>query len=245
MLHFLISMFLGLAAAAPWYDDDKIINGYECAHHSQPWHVYFTYRGRGWCGGSLISARWIISAALCYVQPKYLISHLGEHDTTKEEGTEQHIQVESAYKHFYYSQYDLDHDFMMVKLAEPAQINQHIQPIRLATSCPSEGSKCLVSGWGNLKTTGVQYPDTLQCLDLPVLSDNSCKASYPSQITTSMFCAGYLEGGKDSCQGDSGGPLVCNGELSGVVSWGNECAQSGYPGVYTKAWCLHQSLHLF
>ncbi|XP_072282673.1 trypsin-like [Pyxicephalus adspersus] len=238
MLHLWIWMFLGLAAAAPWYDDDKIINGYECTRHSQPWQVYFTYNGDRWCGGSLITAQWIISAAHCYKQPRYLIAHLGEHDTTKEEGTEQHIQVEKAYQYFYYSQYYMDHDFMMVKLAEPAQLNQYVQPIPIAKSCPTAESRCLVSGWGNLRTSGVQYPDVLQCLDLPVLSDTSCKSSYPNKITSNMFCAGYLEGGKDSCQGDSGGPLVCNGELYGVVSWGQGCAQSGKPGVYTKV-CIY------
>ncbi|XP_075047361.1 trypsin-3-like [Mixophyes fleayi] len=234
MLHLLVWMFLGAAAAAPVIDDDKIINGYECAPHSQPWQVYFTYNGDAWCGGSLITARWIISAAHCYKQPRTLVAHLGEHDTTKAEGTEQHIQVEKAYKHFSYSIFNIDHDFMMVKLAEPAQFNQYVQPIRIAGSCPTVGSQCLVSGWGNLLTDGEEYPDSLQCLNIPVLSSASCTASYPNQITNNMFCAGYIEGGKDSCQGDSGGPLICNGELYGVVSWGHGCAQSGNPGVYTK-----------
>ncbi|MBW3890958.1 trypsin-like serine protease, partial [Neisseria meningitidis] len=58
--------------------------------------------------------------------------------------------------------------------------------------------------------------------------------SYPGMIEVTMFCAGYLEGGKDSCQGDSGGPVVCNGELQGIVSWGYGCAEQNYPGVYTK-----------
>ncbi|XP_073458245.1 cationic trypsin-3-like [Aquarana catesbeiana] len=80
----------------------------------------------------------------------------------------------------------------------------------------------------------VQYATKLQCLDLPVLSDSACKASYSNMITTNMFCAGFLEGGKDSCSADSGGPLVCNGKLYGVVSWGRMCALRNSPGVYTK-----------
>ncbi len=44
----------------------------------------------------------------------------------------------------------------------------------------------------------------------------------------------FPSGGKDSCQGDSGGGLVCNGILTGIVSFGAECAMRGFPGVYTE-----------
>lgn len=47
-----------------------------------------------------------------------------------------------------------------------------------------------------------------------------------------MFCAGTS--GRDSCQGDSGGPIIRGGVLLGAVSWGQGCAQPGYPGVYTN-----------
>lgn len=40
----------------------------------------------------------------------------------------------------------------------------------------------------------------LQCLEIPILSDEDCNNSYPGMIDDTMFCAGYLEGGKDSCQ---------------------------------------------
>ncbi|XP_029433187.1 trypsin-3-like [Rhinatrema bivittatum] len=229
----LLCIFFAVTVAAP-FEDDKIVGGYDCQPHSQPWQVYFTYNGNRWCGGSLINEWWIISAAHCYQPPKTLVAHLGEHDTTQEEGTEQHIQVDKAYQHFYYNPYYIDNDFMMVKLSEPAKFNQYVQPIKIASSCPVDDSQCLVSGWGNLLSSGVQYPNVLQCLDLPILSDDDCKVSYPNKITKNMFCAGFLKGGKDSCQGDSGGPLVCNGELVGVVSWGQGCAQKNYPGVYTK-----------
>lgn len=38
------------------------------------------------------------------------------------------------------------------------------------------------------------------CLDAPILGDSTCKNAYPGQITSNMFCAGFMEGGKDSCQ---------------------------------------------
>ncbi|KAL8219750.1 UNVERIFIED_CONTAM: hypothetical protein K2H54_032759 [Gekko kuhli] len=197
--------------------------------------------GYRWCGGSLINDRWVISAAHCYKSPSTLVAHLGEHDTAAEEGTEQRIQVEKAIRYPQYNSRTIDNDFMLIKLAQPARFGAFVQPIDISQSCPVAGEKCLVSGWGNTLTTGVFYPDNLQCLDVPILSTSACQAAYPGRITSNMFCTGYIEGGKDSCQGDSGGPLVCNGKLSGVVSWGQGCAQRNYPGVYApvcnyKAW---------
>uniref|UniRef100_A0A1B8XYU5 Peptidase S1 domain-containing protein n=1 Tax=Xenopus tropicalis TaxID=8364 RepID=A0A1B8XYU5_XENTR len=99
---------------------------------------------------------------------------------------------------------------------------------------------CLISGWGNTLSSGSNYPDLLQCLYAPILTDAQCNNAYPGEITNNMICLGFLEGGKDSCQGDSGGPVVCNGQLQGVVSWGYGCAQRNYPGVYTKV-CNYNS----
>ncbi|XP_073703917.1 trypsin-3-like [Garra rufa] len=79
-----------------------------------------------------------------------------------------------------------------------------------------------------------QYPSYLMCLWAPILSHTTCRKAYPGEITSNMFCAGFMEGGKDSCQGDSGGPVVCNNQLQGIVSWGYGCAQKDKPGVYTK-----------
>ncbi|XP_012673441.2 trypsin-2-like [Clupea harengus] len=213
--------------------EDKIIGGYECPPHSQPWQVYLTYDdGERWCGASMINERWAVSAAHCFVPAPRLALHLGEHHLFKEESTEQRIWAEKVIPHPQYDDVTYDNDFMLIKLMEPAVFNKYVQPIPLATSCSQPNAQCLVSGWGNQINSGVNYASVLQCLNMPVLSKSQCEDAYGQRITDNMFCAGYLEGGKDSCQGDSGGPLVCNGELYGVVSWGFGCAEAGFPGVY-------------
>ncbi|XP_066474143.1 trypsin II-P29-like isoform X2 [Tiliqua scincoides] len=123
---------------------------------------------------------------------------------------------------------------MLIKLATPVEITAGVAPIALPIACAADGTQCLISGWGNTLSNGVNYPDLLQCLHAPILSHAACESSYPGQITENMICVGYLEGGQDSCQGDSGGPVVCDQELQGIVSWGIGCALEGYPGVYTK-----------
>uniref|UniRef100_A0A8C2FWC5 trypsin n=1 Tax=Cyprinus carpio TaxID=7962 RepID=A0A8C2FWC5_CYPCA len=77
------------------------------------------------------------------------------------------------------------------------------------------------------------FASVLQCLNLPVLSEEKCKSVY-GEITKNMFCAGFDKGGKDACQGDSGGPVVCGGQLKGVVSFGVNCDEPDHPGVYTE-----------
>merc|ERR1711964_900067 len=222
----LLALF-AVAFAAPIEDEeDKIVGGYECRKNSAPYQVSLN-SGYHFCGGSLISSTWVVSAAHCYKSRVQV--RLGEHNIAVNEGTEQWINSARVIKHPRYSSYNINNDIMLIKLSKPATFTPQVQPVALPTSCASAGTMCTVSGWGN--TMGYwDDSDKLQCLDIPILSERDCDNAYPGMITDAMFCAGYLEGGKDSCQGDSGGPVVCNGELQGVVSWGYGCAEEGHPG---------------
>uniref|UniRef100_A0A8C7LT21 trypsin n=1 Tax=Oncorhynchus mykiss TaxID=8022 RepID=A0A8C7LT21_ONCMY len=231
MIGLIVLTLLGVAAAAPM--DDRIVGGYECEAHSQPWQASLNI-GYHFCGGALINDQWIISAAHCWMNPWSQLAILGDHHIWEHEGTEQYMSVDAIYWHQSYDYQTLDHDIMLLKLAHPVTLNKFVKPIALPTACPKAGDMCVVSGWGNIYTDSVFNPFNLQCVDIPILSKKACDESYPGQITDTMVCAGYLEGGKDACQGDSGGPVVCNGELQGVVSWGYGCAEPGNPGVYAK-----------
>ncbi|XP_063819881.1 trypsin-like isoform X1 [Pseudophryne corroboree] len=220
------------AAATPLAhdDDDKIVGGYPC---NVPYQVSL-YSGYHFCGGILINDQWVVSAAHCY--KSRIEVRIGEYNIKVLEGTEQFLQSAKVIRHENYNPYLIDNDIMLIKLSAPSQLSDVVQPIALPAPCPPGASPpaqtlCLVSGWGY---TGVVNPDILQCVNVPIVSDEDCRKSYPGEITDNMICLGYPEGGKDSCQGDSGGPVACNGELHGIVSWGYGCAQPNYPGVYTK-----------
>ncbi|XP_028326187.1 anionic trypsin-1-like isoform X2 [Gouania willdenowi] len=232
MLGVLLLVLFGASAA-----DDKIVGGWECARHAQPWQVSINI-GYHYCGGSLINQQWILSAAHCWQNPYAQIAVVGDHHIWMNEGTEQYMSVEKIYWHHLYDYKTLDYDIMLMKLVHPVTVNDYVKPIALPKACPLPGTQCTVSGWGNIYSDQVFNPFLLQCVTVPILSDKDCEGSYPGMITERMVCAGYLEGGKDACQGDSGGPLECNGELQGIVSWGQGCALPNYPGVYTKVCSL-------
>lgn len=69
-----------------------------------------------------------------------------------------------------------------------------------------------------------------------IVSQLSCSRAYLriAKVTSGMICASASDPPRDACQGDSGGPLVANGHLVGLVSWGEGCADTVYPGVYTR-----------
>ncbi|XP_020853751.1 anionic trypsin-like isoform X2 [Phascolarctos cinereus] len=230
MKFLLILSFTG-AAVAFYSDDDKIVGGETCLDSSVPFQASLNV-GYHFCGGSLINEQWVVSAAHCY--QSLIQVRLGEHNIEAIDGNEQFIDSEKVIRHPGFNYWTLDYDILLIKLKTPAVLNDYVNTISLPSACAPAGTKCLISGWGNTVSSGANYPDLLQCLIAPILSEADCKASYPGKITDNMVCLGFLEGGKDSCQGDSGGPVACNGELQGIVSWGYGCAQKNRPGVYTK-----------
>ncbi|XP_029959078.1 trypsin-3-like [Salarias fasciatus] len=230
-LFLLLALFGGAVALG---EDDKIVGGYECRKNSVPYQVSL-FTGYNFCGGILLSDEWVLSAAHCKSKSDVEV-RLGEHNIFEPDGTEQHIMSAEFIRHPDYNPRTQDGDIMLIRLSRPAVLNSYVQPAALPSKCAADGTLCQVSGWGSLRPSneGSRYPHELQCLQVPLLDEDTCFNAYPFQITDNMICAGYLEGGKDSCQGDSGGPLVCEGEIQGVVSWGHGCALRKKPGVYTK-----------
>ncbi|XP_068999184.1 trypsin-3-like [Embiotoca jacksoni] len=236
MKAFILLALFAVAYAAP-IEDDTIVGVHECRNNSAPYQVSLN-TGYHFCGGSLISSTWVLSAAQCY--KSHIQVRLGEHNIAINEDTEQFIDSAMVIPHPRYNMNSLDNDIMLIKLSKPAILNSYVRTVSVPSSCASPGTRCLISGWGNMRKPGHNYPNYLRCLEAPILSDSNCTTSYPVELTSSMFCAGFIEGNVDSCQEDYGGPVVCNGELQGMVSWGDNCFERNFPGVFTKV-CVYNS----
>ncbi|XP_036152100.1 kallikrein-14-like isoform X3 [Myotis myotis] len=224
-----------LAGAQSQEDKNKIIGGYSCIQHSQPWQAALLagLAHRLHCGAVLLSEHWAITAAHCS-RPILRVA-LGKHNLKRREATQQVLRVARQVPHPQYNPRTHDNDLMLLQLERPARLGSAVRPIAVARTCASPQTPCHVSGWGTTSSPMARYPNALQCVNISITSRQQCQQAYPGAITAGMVCAGIPEGGKDSCQGDSGGPLVCNGKLQGLVSWGMErCALPGYPGVYTN-----------
>ncbi|MBF0369789.1 MAG: serine protease [Magnetococcales bacterium] len=233
--------------AASSVAETRIVGGNEAESGSYPWMVALVnaaspsaYHGQ-FCGGTLVTPEWVVTAAHCVEgeRPNQVDVVLDIHNLREESG--ERLEVSEIIVHPDYSTHTMDNDIALLHLASSASQ----EPISMVTGdnadeLTAEGVLSTVIGWGNTQGTGqANYPDALQEVQVPLVTNDACNNGYNGQITDNMLCAGYDDGGKDSCSGDSGGPLMVPASdgsfsLAGVVSWGYGCAMPDYYGVYTR-----------
>ncbi|XP_074550986.1 transmembrane protease serine 3 [Halichoeres trimaculatus] len=220
----------------------RIVGGNISRPGQFPWQVSLHFSSEHLCGGSIITSRWILTAAHCvygFADPSMWAVHVGL--TEQPVHGAQSLSVEQIVYHTRYRPKGLDYDIALMKLSTPLVFNGLVQPICLPNHGEvfEEGTMCWISGWGATEDEG-ETSVILRSAMVPLLSSKTCNQPevYQGHISAWMICAGYLEGGTDSCQGDSGGPLACEDssvwKLVGATSWGLGCAMRNKPGVYTR-----------
>lgn len=236
----------------------RIVGGSAAAEGQFPWQVALINDiGKAYetqfCGGTIIHESWILTAAHCFSENSSNIYVVGGILDLTAASSGVSAQSLRWIVHEDFNQDTLNNDIALIELKTPLDLSScgtQCEAIGLVTpkneaNVAFNASFATVSGWGNtvggVEPTTSSYPTSLRFATLNILSCTTSPANYStSEITSNMFCAGVASFDKDSCQGDSGGPLVvANNEgtgslLAGIVSWGNECAVQGYPGVYTR-----------
>ncbi|XP_062551481.1 serine protease grass-like isoform X2 [Armigeres subalbatus] len=242
------------------HEDDRISKGRAAEPFSYPWMVLLRNATGGFvCGGTLISPRYVLTAAHCTKYGSIVSVRLGENDISKDEDCivraderdctppPQDIVVDREIRHPGYSNRHKINDITLLRLEHSATLGDSVRTICLPNATLHERmvqpSSYIVSGWG-LTENGTSF-DVLRYAEVPSVSPENCSVSLRNlhssfRMDESHICAGGVDQ-VDNCAGDSGGPLQYVADLSsqfvqqGIVSFGvRSCGVQSEPGVYTK-----------
>ena len=246
-------------------DTSRIVDGYEANPNEFPWQVQIQLNQHGsgqyihTCGGTLISKRWVLTAEHCLRDPTtgakvdksgYRVI-LGEHNRTVDEGTELEFTIKQVIYHPSYQNSNgiYSYDFSLIELSDEVNFNREISPACLPVDVKDQfvDMASIASGWGDLFMGGPK-PENLNYAELNVLDNSNCGSNV--DIEDYHLCAtGVNKYGvlSDTCKGDSGGPLVTKIDgrwtLIGVVSYGVNCSEPAYPGVYARVTSVLDWIH--
>uniref|UniRef100_A0A672UJA3 Transmembrane serine protease 7 n=1 Tax=Strigops habroptila TaxID=2489341 RepID=A0A672UJA3_STRHB len=224
----------------------RIVGGTSTEEGEWPWQVSLHFVGAAYCGASVISKEWLVSAAHCFQGSNlncsevecallFYLSHCWQFVSA----------VRRIIVHEYYNSRNYDYDIALLQLSKPwpDTMSHVIQPICVPPFSHKvrSGDKCWITGWGQKQEAGLFLCSSavLQKAEVEIIDQTLCHSTY-GIITARMFCAGLMSGKRDGCKGDSGGPLSCQSNrdgkwfLTGIVSWGYGCGRPNFPGVYTR-----------
>jgi trypsin len=183
---------------------------------------------RVFCGGSLVDARTVLTAAHCAARvPDGGAEVLAGRTNLLDTGG-QRVRVQSVAIHPGFDAATFRNDVALLRLASPVRGT----PVARGGD-PAPGMSATVLGWGALAQGQRTQTAWLQAGSVPVLDDGACIAALgPGFDPATQLCAGAPGASADACQGDSGGPLVIGPAQVAVISNGRGCGRS--PGIYTR-----------
>lgn len=225
----------------------KIINGYPVPQGKYPWLTTLHDQYGHFCGGTLIDATTIITAAHCF-PPEWpfrtdMIAYAGItnlNDTASAfTFSLNSLTVHPKYASDNYGGVSYDIAILKAKLVQGNATLLPLGRVELdnGTFYSRNFARVGVAGWGaTIEGNRGSKSRILLETAVSIVPQVQCQAMYPELDPTSICAYGV---NTDACQGDSGGPLYAlkpnkDVVLVGIVSYGIGCARADMPGVYSR-----------
>ncbi|XP_007535151.2 serine protease 38 isoform X2 [Erinaceus europaeus] len=232
----------------------RISGGSSAPEGKWPWQASLHYAGFHICGGTIIHAYWILSAAHCFGKEKNIKAfdmYVGLVNLNAVGCHTQWFEINRVILHPTYQMYHpVGGDIALVQLKNRIEFSDYVRPVCLAPPDVNLNNlTCWSSGWGVISLDG-NTSESLQEAPQPLIPVAICRFLYGYEyILPDMLCAGDIQNMTSVCEGDSGGPLVCDFNNTwiqiGVVSWGRGCLYPVFPAVYARVsyfskWIFYQ-----
>lgn len=234
----IVSSLLALAQGGSL--GSRIVNGVPVKLGERPFQVSLQTFSH-FCGGSIISENYVVTAAHCLEgqRARDVEVIVG---TVSLKGAILKHPAEKLTIHEKYDPVRIKNDIALIKVSKPFEFSEFVKPVPLPKPHykVKTNSSAIVSGWGNLLSSGGNTPDQLRQATIFIADPEYCKKIMEEnyvEVFPTNICANDPKMRRGQCNGDSGGPLTVDGVLTGIVSWSIKdpyCASTKYPGVYTR-----------
>jgi trypsin len=237
--------------------NNRIIGGISANGTRYPYFTYlrifFQSGGLGICGGSLVEADVVLTAAHCIVNDGIdtIVSIKAYVNYTESVffswNITQYVYTRDAkvwIPNKKYNAQGFTDDIGLVILSEPVFGVSPVK-ININVDLPTDGNLVTAIGHGLVSQGATPgYTHRLNEVEISVISFDDCNDldSYNGHISKDAnICAGASAGGRGTCRGDSGGPLLILGSTAledlqvGLTSFSTSiCALFKYPDVFTR-----------